>query len=202
MNDVTAILLAAGMSQRMGAENKLLLPVNGAPMVRCVAETYLAAIDGPVTVVTGYDAARLRDVLSGLPVTFAHNPSFESGQPSSVAAGLAHAPEADLLLIGLADQPLLKPGDLADLLALHRASDPGKITIPMHRGVRGNPIVVPRSLRPRLTENPDRPGCMRFTRDHPEHVQAADLSAPGFYTDIDTPADYAALAVKSEALLP
>ena len=34
---------------------------------------------------------------------------------------------------------------------------------------------------------------MRFTRDHPEHVQAAELSAPGFYADIDTPDSYAAL---------
>lgn len=193
MRDVAAILLAAGLSRRMGQQNKLLLPVGGIPMVRRVAEAYMAVIDTPLTVVTGFEAERVRDALVGLPVTMAHNSDYASGQPSSVATGLGSAPDADLLLIGLADQPRLTATDLAALIGAHRAGHPDKITIPMHGDARGNPIVVPYSLRPRLTENPDRPGCMRFTRDHPEHVQIAPVSAPGFYADVDTPDDYAAL---------
>ncbi len=193
MREVAAILLAAGLSRRMGQQNKLLLPVGGMPMVRRVAEAYLTVIDAPLTVVTGFEAERVRDALISLPVTFAHNSDYASGQPSSVATGLGCAPDADLLLIGLADQPRLTATDLAALIRAHRAGHPDKITIPMHGDARGNPIVVPRGLRPRLTENPDRPGCMRFTRDHPEHVQIAPLSAPGFYTDVDTPDDYTAL---------
>ena len=190
MPEVSAILLAAGLSRRMGAPNKLLLPVGDKPMVRRVAEAYLGAIDGPLTVVPGCDAQKVRTALHDLPLRFAHNPDFESGQPSSVATGLQHAPETDLLLIGLADQAMLTSDNLVDLVAAHRAGNADKITIPMRHGTRGNPIVIPRSLRSRLTENPKRPGCMRFTRDYPEHVQAADLSAAGFYSDVDTPRDY------------
>ncbi|MEX0337716.1 MAG: NTP transferase domain-containing protein, partial [Arenibacterium sp.] len=196
------ILLAAGISRRMGARNKLLLPVNGVAMVRHVAEMYLKAVDGPVIVVTGFEAARVEAVLTGTRLEFVHNEDFADGQPSSVATGLRRAPEADMLLIGLADQPLLRSDDLNTLITAHRAGDPGKITIPVWGDQRGNPIVVPHTLRPRLTENPDRPGCMRFTRDHREHVQQVALSAPGFYTDIDTPAEYDALNVARREVFP
>ena len=193
MPRVAAILLAAGLSSRMGPRNKLLLPVAGMPLVRRVAQTYLSAIDGSLTVVTGFEADLVRRALAGLNVQIAHNDRYAEGQPRSVATGLRCAPDVDLLLIGLGDQPLLTPQDLADLTAAHLVADKGKITIPMQAERRGNPIVVPRDLRRRLTENPRRPGCMRFTRDHPEHVQAAALGARGFYADVDTPEDYATL---------
>ena len=194
MAETAAILLAAGLSRRMGARNKLLLPVDGQPMVRRVAQAYCAVVDAPLTVVTGHEASFVRAALSDLPVTFIHNADYANGQARSVAAGLAAAPDADVLLIGLGDQPQLTATDLRALLKAHRAADPSKITIPMRDGERGNPIVVPRALRPRLTENPERPGCMRFTREHPEHVQAAPVTSPGFFADIDTPEDYAAFS--------
>ncbi|MDX8347349.1 nucleotidyltransferase family protein [Cognatiyoonia sp. IB215446] len=184
MHSIAAILLAAGLSSRMGPQNKLLLDVEGEPLVRRVARAYLSVLDGPLTVVTGFEAEQVRTVLNDLPVHFAHNAAFAGGQPGSVATGLKHAPEAELLAVGLGDQPLLTPYDLTKLIAAQRAGDSKKITIPVHAGQRGNPIIVPRALRHRLTENPARPGCMRFTRDHPEHVQAAELDARGFYADV------------------
>ncbi|MEM9433979.1 MAG: nucleotidyltransferase family protein [Pseudomonadota bacterium] len=192
MDDVAAILLAAGLSRRMGAQNKLLMAVSGKPMVRHVAEIYSSALTLPLTVVTGHEAEKIRTVLAGLPVAFAHNQNFAEGQPGSVATGLEAAPVSELLLIGLADQPRLTEGDLMQLVQWHRSNDPEKITVPKLGAERGNPIVVPRALRPRLTENPSRPGCMRLTRDRPDLVQFAPVTADGFYTDVDTPEDYAA----------
>ncbi|MCH2164494.1 MAG: nucleotidyltransferase family protein [Marinovum sp.] len=193
MFEMAAILLAAGLSRRMGPTNKLLLEISGKPMVRHVAETYLSAIDGPLTVVTGFEADRVGAALWGLDLHLVHNDVFIRGQPSSVSAGLVAAPEAELLLIGLADQPLLTASNLRSLMACHKNADPRRITIPMRGDRRGNPIVIPRLLRDRLTENPERPGCMRFTRDFPEHVQRAPMEADGFYHDIDTLDDSRAL---------
>ena len=200
MNESAAILLAAGLSRRMGAQNKLLMQVAGKPMVRHLAETYLSVLSTPLTVVTGHEADKVRDALAGLPVVFAHNETYAEGQPGSVATGLGVAPDAELLLIGLADQPRLRPDDLLQLLQWHRANDPARITVPKRTTRRGNPILVPRVLRPRLTENPNRPGCMRLTRDEPDLVQFAPLKSDGFYEDVDTPEDYAALMkTKAEA---
>lgn len=198
MTDVAAIILAAGQSRRMGDLNKLLLPVSGMPMIRHVALQYRAAIAGPIVVVTGHDAARIVSALEDIDVAFAFNPDHETGQQTSVACGLRACPSAELVLIGLGDQPLLNAGDISSLLRAHVAGDPAKISIPIKGDKRGNPIVIPKALRPRLLEDPDRPGCMRFTRENPDLVQQHALKAHGFYTDVDTADAYQALLARKE----
>lgn len=193
MREVAAILLAAGPSRRIGQRNKLLLLIDDKPMVRRVAETHLAVIDTPLTVATGYQADDAPAALAGMLIKFAHNADFAEGQRGSVPAGLECAPGADPLLIGLADQPQSTSKDLSQLITAHRAGRSEKITIPMQDGRRGNPIDIPRCLRPRLTKNPERPGCIGFTPDHPDHVQTVPLNAPGFYAVVDTPDDHATL---------
>lgn len=193
MHRSAAIILAAGLSRRMGAQNKLLFPIGGTPMLRHVVSQYLGALDGPITVVTGHEATRVESALHGLNVTCVYHADFAAGQQSSVAFGLQHCPPADVVLIGLADQPLLNSADITLLLDAYHGADSGKISIPVMGDRRGNPIIVPDVLRPQLTANPDRPGCMRFTRDNPDLVQRHSLSALGYYTDVDTPEAYAQL---------
>ncbi|ABD55008.1 nucleotidyltransferase family protein [Jannaschia sp. CCS1] len=193
MRDVTAILLAAGLSRRMGERNKLLLPVGGVPMIRHVVDVYNAATSGSVLVVTGHEASDVAAALDGSGATTVFNPDFAQGQPTSVACGLRNAPEARALFIGLGDQPLLTADDLHALLAAHAAADPSRISIPALGDQRGNPIVVPSPLRAPLLADPRSPGCKTFTRTHPEHVQFHVLPSSGFYADVDTPAAYDAL---------
>lgn len=192
MDSFGAIILAAGLSRRMEARNKLLLSINGKPMVRHVAETYLAAVDGPVCVVTGFEADRIEAALVGLPVQFVHNADYEAGQPFSVRAGLLEALEAQHHLIGLGDQPQLTVEDLRELITAHLAADVQKITIPYQDSARGNPIVVPSALRTKLLVDQANPGCGKFTRTNPEMVQNIPMSQPGFFNDIDTPNAFAA----------
>ena len=119
-----------------------------------------------------------------------------------MACGLRAAGKAEVLLIGLGDQPLLTPDDLRALLAAHAAADPGRISIPRRGDRRGNPIAVPDPLRAGLLADPHAPGCKRFTRDNPDLVQFHPLAASGFYTDIDTPDAYAAFTARAQELAP
>ncbi|MCY4259235.1 MAG: nucleotidyltransferase family protein [Rhodobacteraceae bacterium] len=191
--DFNVILLAAGLSRRMGSQNKLLLDWAGRPVIRHVARTYLAAVGPHLWVVTGFDADRIRAALAGLSLRYLHNENYSTGQQSSVAKGLAAAAEASATLIGLGDQPLLTPADIGALMAAHNRADTRRISIP-HNGVhRGNPIIIPHSLRARILARGTQPGCRKFTRSNPDLVNALPLDSAGFYTDIDTPEDYAAL---------
>jgi molybdenum cofactor cytidylyltransferase len=191
MSNVDAIILAGGLSRRMGAQNKLLLDWDGVPIIRKVVQTYLSADIAEVTVVTGFEADRVQEALKGLPLHWCHNPAFEQGQHTTVAAGLRQPTDADATLIGLGDQPLLAPADLRALLGAHFASDPYKISIPVDGDKRGNPVVLPNVLRPKLLEDRAQPGCKRFIQLNADFVQRQSLSAAGFYTDIDTPEVYA-----------
>lgn len=188
MDKVGAIILAAGLSRRMGERNKLLLPIGDVPMIRHVVETYLTAIDGEVCVVTGFEAVRIETALSGLPVRLVHNHQFEKGQPFSVQAGLIGASETEHLLIGLGDQPQLTSDDLRTLIRAHLAANTAKISIPHQGKIRGNPIIVPADMRTRLLTDKANPGCGKFTRANPDLAQYIPLLQPGFFNDIDTPA--------------
>lgn len=191
MNNLSTVILAAGLSRRMGTDNKLLLPVNGMPMICHMVRVYSAVTNGAVIVVTGHEAQQIEAALDGSVVQTVFNPDYRLGQHTSVSCGLNAVPEGHDLLIGLSDQPLLRENDLHALLDAHSAQ-PGQISIPRYAGQRGNPIVVPAALRARLLTDPRNPGCRSFTRQNPEQVQFHDLSAAGFYADIDTPEAYAA----------
>lgn len=198
MADCGAIILAAGLSRRMGARNKLLIEIDGVPMIRRVARVAAEICDGSVTVVTGHQREDIEAALAGLPVTFVHNPAFERGQKSSVACGLEAAAEAEATLMMLGDQPLMSSQHLIWLLSQHRAQTPRRITVPVNGAVRGNPLVIPRALQPLLLANPRDPGCRSFTRAHPEHVHCAETADPAFFRDIDTAEDLAGFQRQQE----
>jgi GTP:adenosylcobinamide-phosphate guanylyltransferase len=76
---VAAIVLAAGQSRRMGACNKLLLPIDGVPMIRRVVDNVVASRADPVVVVTGFEPERVENALSDCGVRLVHNPLYEQG---------------------------------------------------------------------------------------------------------------------------
>ncbi|MBU1305451.1 MAG: nucleotidyltransferase family protein [Alphaproteobacteria bacterium] len=196
MYDTAAIVLAAGLSSRMGPVNKLLVEINGTPMIRATVSACAEICDAPVTVVTGHQAAFIVQVLDGLNVSFIYNPYFAEGQQGSVAAGLKAAPEAKATLVVLGDQPLLDCAALERLLEAHRASDQSCITMPMNGVVRGNPLVIPLALKGSLMADKTNPGCRWFTRDNPAKVNAVALQNPAYFTDLDTLDDLKSLQIE------
>ena len=103
---ITAILLAAGQSIRMGARNKLLLDVGGQPMVRRVAETLLASRVDEVIAVLGHEHAAIAQALGGLPLRIVVNRDYAAGQMSSVRAGIeAISEDPAAIVVALAISP-------------------------------------------------------------------------------------------------
>lgn len=166
-------------------------------MIRHVVSLISSVCDGQVTVVTGHQREAVEAALAGLPIALAHNPDFKRGQKTSVANGLRTIASAENVMIALGDQPRLTRAALDRLIAGHLTQTSPRITIPIRGGDRGNPIIVPRSLIPRLLEDSANPGCHRFTRDHPELVNFVPLTDPGFFSDIDTPADFEELTAEA-----
>lgn len=199
MHRSAAIILAAGLSQRMGTTNKLLIPIEGIPMIRRSVTAYLGVCDGEVSVVTGYQRAEIESALHGLDVQFVFNPNFEQGQKTSVAVGLDASASAQDTFIGLGDQPFLTAAHLVWLLEQHRANKSPKITVPVQNKVRGNPLIIPFDLKARLLADHHNPGCHKFTRENPDLVNSVTTQTTAFFRDIDTPQEVAALQVHEEA---
>jgi len=137
---VAGVLLAAGTSSRYGDANKLLADVGGAPMVRRSAETLLDAGLAEVVVVVGYEDERVRDALSGLDVRFVENPDYETGQASSVRAGVRALGDADAAVFALGDMPYVDSGSVRALVAAYE-DGAGSALAAGFEGERGNPVL-------------------------------------------------------------
>jgi molybdenum cofactor cytidylyltransferase len=190
---IEAIITAAGRSQRMGAVNKLLLPVDGVAMVRRSVALY-TRVASPVTVVLGHDKAAVAAALAGLDLRLVENPQVDAGQQESVRIGLgAAALQGRGLLIALADQPLLTATDLERFIAFFDEQGGAKICVPMRNGVRGNPVLFPTVLARRMRDDPAAPGGRKFIDGHAELVARFEADNDHFTSDVDTPADAAGL---------
>jgi molybdenum cofactor cytidylyltransferase len=188
---VAAIVLAAGRSTRMGAENKLLADLGGTPMVRRVVETALASRARPVLVVTGHMAAEVAAALAGLDVTLVANPDYAMGLASSLKAGIRAIPEeCNGALILLGDMPRIAPEHLGSLVGAFAAA-PESIVVPAHEGRQGNPVLWPRRCFSELAQLEGDAGAKRLIGAHPEQVRQVEIGTLGIFADVDTPDDLA-----------
>ncbi len=189
-----AVLLAAGRSTRMGAVNKLLIEVGGMPMVRRTATAILESGVDELVVVTGHERAAAEAALAGLACRLEYNPDFEAGQVTSVRAGLgALSPDVDVALLALADQPLIEAADYRRLMRLFAELPGGRIGVPMVSGRRGNPILLPATLKDEVLSRGMRFGCRHLIEDHPDLVAPIDIGIEAFVVDFDTPEAFAEL---------
>ena len=186
--NVTAIILAAGRSTRMGGPNKLLAELGGKTLVRTVTEQALASKASSVVIVTGHQAEQVEQALSGLNVTFVRNPDFAGGLASSVKAGIAAVPgDADGAVICLGDMPLIS-ADLIDRLIAAFAPDRGSlIAVPVSDGRRGNPVLWSRRFFNELMTLDGDIGARHLIARHGEAVAEVPVEGHGAFLDIDTP---------------
>lgn len=179
----------------MGAENKLLLPVGGEPVVRRTARRLLAAGLEELVVVLGHEAAAVARALDGLGLRTVVNSDYQEGQMTSVRAGLAAlSAQTDGILICLADQPDLTSEDYGALMDAFAREREKSVVVPTHDGRRGNPIVLAAAHRDDILAHGGNLGCKQFIRRNPDLVAAIEFESDRFVRDIDTPEDYLAAA--------
>ena len=207
MAKITAVVLAAGLSQRMG-QPKMLLPWGETSVLGKVVSTLCEAVtDGPadfeakkrmakaefeVIVVTGgaqdlVEAEVARLGAQGLPVRAVFNPAHETGEMmSSIRVGLAATgPVAEFALIALGDQPQLSAESARRVVAA--AEQPGAyLILPSFNMRRGHPWLVRRDLWPALMVAET---GRAFLQEHEAGIQYVETDET-VLKDLDTPEDY------------
>ena len=191
-NRIAAIVLAAGLSSRMGPRNKLLEPVGGGPMVRRVAATAVASGADPVLVVTGHDAAAVKAVLQGLDVALIFNPNYADGLSTSLHAGVTALPtriEGALILLG--DMPEVDVSVAQALMAAFIGTS--AICVPVHHGRRGNPVLWGRRYFTEMMELTGDGGAKPLMARHYANLIEVEIANDSIFHDVDAPEDLARL---------
>jgi molybdenum cofactor cytidylyltransferase len=182
---VSAVVLAAGASTRMGT-NKLLLPLAGEPLLRRTVQRVCDAGFDDVLVVLGSDHERTRAAIEDLPVRVVVNADYATGMGSSFRTAVASLPDSDAALFALADQPFVTAAEYRAVLDAYRQHG-GPIVSVRYGEVMAPPHLFTRRLFPELAalEHGARPVLLRH-RD-----ETTVLTFPGdLLADMDTPEDY------------
>jgi molybdenum cofactor cytidylyltransferase len=186
---VTAVLLAAGLSSRMG-DFKQLMPYRGGTIVESCVETILASPVDDVVVVVGHRADEVEAAVSRFPVRVLRNSDYALGMSTSAVAGVRAAEGADAVMICLADQPQIPAAVFEAVLAAYRASG-ARIVVPTIAGDTGHPVVFDLSLRDEiLAVDPSAGGLRTVTYAHRGEVLRVPVDTVSVLDDIDTPDDY------------
>jgi molybdenum cofactor cytidylyltransferase len=187
-----AIVLAAGLSLRMGRP-KLLLEIEGRPIIRHAVERVISAGIRQVLVVAGPEHEALARALEGLPVRFVVNATPEARQGSSVSAGVRSLPAGTTaVLIALGDQPGI-PAEVIPAL-LDALKTPGKtIAAPRYADGLGNPVLFAASVLPELLALPGDRGARAVVERDSSRLAVVDIPSR-MPRDIDTPEDYESLS--------
>jgi CTP:molybdopterin cytidylyltransferase MocA len=132
------------------------------------------------------------------PVTVVHNPDYAQGQQGSVRVGLtALIGNFDLVLVALADQPLIGASDLTELVSAFKKRPRGNVVVPVVNGQRGNPILLDDVARTQILSSDTNLACRNLIERQPELVHIFETSNTRFITDLDTLKDLEQLAQRT-----
>lgn len=192
-SEVSAIILAAGRSERMGAF-KPLLPFGSRTVIEsCIQSLRDGGVQEVVVVVGQSESARaLSELLRDSGVTIAVNPERESEMNASIAVGVAALPgSAKVVLITPADYPAV-PGQVVQRLIAEWKIGAllAKPTFDEHGG---HPVLIDLSFRDQLLGLDPRDGLKGFFDAHRDQVKRIEVNSKYIARDIDTWDDYRTL---------
>ena len=189
---ISAILLAAGESRRMGRP-KQLLEWQGKTLLQHVLESLIHSEADEIILVLGHEADRISESLPALPVKIVINPDYQQGMASSLRQGLlALDPQSEAFLLCLADQPGIGPEIVNTIIRAFRQADPTRgIIRPVYRGRRGHPVLISnRHLKEALRLLQGDVGARQILINHPEDILEIEVDRDAVLVDMDTPEEY------------
>lgn len=187
---VSAVILAAGLSSRLG-ENKLLLKLGERAVVQHVVDHLLHSRAAEVIVVAGHQWERVITLLDLNRVRLVVNPNYARGQSTSLHEGvMAVNPASRAVLFALGDQPLISAALVNRLIETYHQVEEALIVAPRYQGRRGNPVLFDGSLKPELLTVEGDQGARQLIEKHEGEIAYVEVESPAVFLDVDSPEDY------------
>jgi molybdenum cofactor cytidylyltransferase len=189
MNDIWAIILAAGESSRMKTP-KMVLPFGKSTIIETVISNVAASDADKMVVVLGSWKEEILQVIGKDTVNSCFNENYKQGMLSSVQCGLRFISGAFRgMLICPGDQPMVDKVILNMVISAFKSSEKG-IVIPSHEKKRGHPVMIDSKYYDEILNLKPYDTLRRIMDNHPEDIEEVETGVPSVLKDIDTPDDY------------
>lgn len=187
-----ALILAAGAALRM-QQPKMLLPVDGKPILAHILEEVNAAGISGLKLVTGCHHAAIAAAI-GEPAWLLYNEDWQEGMASSIRKGVEalQAESFEALVLIVSDQPFLNRVLLQEMIACKKNTGKGMVAA-AYADIQGTPVLFDRCYFPKLLQLSGDTGAKKILRENPDDL--ATVSFPEGAIDIDTPEDYQKLCM-------
>ncbi|MBI4298305.1 MAG: nucleotidyltransferase family protein [Chloroflexi bacterium] len=189
MAAITAILIAAGESTRMGRP-KPLLPWQGKTLLEYQIASLLDCDVQEIVVVLGHEASQVVPYVRGPGIKSVINPRYREGKATSIKAGLRSiARSAEAILLLAVDQP--RPREILENLVQEHQRTGSLITAPQYQGHGGHPIIFSAALKPELERiSEETQGVRQVMDNHKGEVNWVNFDTPIVRLDINDPQSY------------
>lgn len=186
---ISAVVLAAGESKRMGRQ-KVLLPYRGITVIEHIVRQISEAGIEETVVVVGHEREHIETCLQPYNVKMVVNSLYQNGMLSSVRAGLdAVSEDSRSVMVLLGDQPFVRAEILREVVNHAKGCDKG-IVAPSFQGRAGHPALLSLGYRNEIMQCFDEVGLRGLYAAHPGDVEWVIVDDASVVEDMDTPEDY------------
>ena len=187
--DVSGILLAAGLSTRMG-EPKQLLPFGESTIVETVVDNMLGAKFDQVIVVVGHRAAEIQKQLGTRSIKTVFNRDYRDGMLTSAQTGIRACKESGAFALMLVDQPFITSDLINEVIEAYQQTEKG-IVLPSYNYKRGHPVIFDhRYAQDILALDTESDGVRTLFKKYGDDIHYVTVDTDDVLRDIDNPEDY------------
>jgi molybdenum cofactor cytidylyltransferase len=200
LDDIPVVLLASGLSRRMGRD-KMMIDILGRPLILYTLEKYRKVFREIIIVIS--PNTDLVSLVAKEVSKLAINSRPEEGISRSIRIGLSCLPASTQgFILALGDQPLVSLKTFRKIVRAFLESKADAV-VPLYKGIRGNPVIFRHSMKEKLLSSlkGDR-GARDIIDKNSERTVFIETNDPGVRVDVDTPADVEKLVslIKKRAL--
>ena len=187
--EISAILLAAGQSQRMSDENKLIRNFNGSALIKHSVKNILDSCVDELIIVLGYEHKIIEKLINkDKKIKIVFNKNFNSGMASSIKTGIKYlSDKTESFFICLGDMPMINKKIYNKLI---ECKDLKEIIVPTLNGNRGNPVLFSRSMKEKIVTIKGDVGAKKIIEMNEDKVFALEINDDCITRDFNTNEDF------------
>ena len=188
---ISAILLAAGQSQRMGGNNKLIKKYNKKYLINHIVDTLIKSKVKKIIVVLGFQTSKVKKIIvEDKKISFVYNKNYKSGMASSIKTGLKRISKKNIgFLIIHADMPKISRKIINKLYEAIKNKDK-EIFVPIYKRKLGNPVGFKYSMLKKLKKIKGDKGAKKIIKRNKKKLYLVKVNAKSIFNDLNTPRDF------------